>query len=201
MWALLLFLAWRRRRPVLRFCWWFVLLAMLPVEFLEHRTGANLYVPLAGMAIFAAVIFEDVARALAGILSREAVFRRVDRRLLLAVVVAIGVFGWAHRNSYLKAWLVRPAMARTGKLQGEIVQQFRALHPQVAPGSQVAILNDPVAPDDPLHGLETSFIAELWFHDRSVVVHLPRLNPLSPQDLAHMDHIFDFQQGTLVQVK
>jgi hypothetical protein len=201
MWALLLFLAWRRDRPVLRFCWWFVLIAPLPVEFLEHRTGANLYVPLAGMAVFGAVVFVDLARALAGVLGREAMLRRVDRRVLLAVVVAAGMYGWAERNRYLQEWLVRPAMARTGRLQAGIVRQFRVLHPHVAPGSQVAILNDPVEPGDPLNGLETSFIAELWFRDRSVVVRLPRLNPLTPEELARMDHVFAFEQGKLVQVK
>jgi len=201
MWALLLYLAWRRDRPVLRFCWWFVLITPLPVEFLEHRTGANLYVPLAGMAIFGAVIFADLARWLAGVPARETIFRRVDRRVLLAVIVAAGVYFWAHRNHYLKEWLVRPAMARTGKLQGEIVQQFRALHPHVAPGSRLAILNDPVEPNDPLNGLETYFIAELWFRDRSAVVYLQRLNRLSLEELAQMDHLFTFENGKLVQVK
>ena len=201
MWALLLYLALRKDRPVLRFCWWFVLIAPLPVEFLEHRTGANLYIPLAGMAVFGAVIFGDLARALAGVLAREAILRRVDRRVLLAVVVAAGVYFWAHRNHYLKEWFVRPAMARTGKLQWEIVQQFRALNPHVAPGSHVAILNDPVEPNDPLNGLETSFIAELWFRDRSVIVYLQRLNRLPPEELAQMDHLFAFENGQLVQVK
>jgi len=201
MWALLLYLAWRRDRPVLRFCWWFVLLTPLPVAFLEHRTGANLYVPLAGMAIFGAVIFVDLARALAAVLARETILRRVDRRVLLAVTVAAGVCFWAHRNGYLKEWLIKPAMARTGKAQGEMVEQFRALHPRVAPGSRVAILNDPVEPHDPLNGLETYFIAELWFRDRSVTVYLPRLNRLAPEELARMDHLFAFEEGKLVEVR
>jgi hypothetical protein len=201
MWALLLYLALRRDRPVLRFCWWFVLIAPLPVEFLEHRTGANLYVPLAGMAVFGAVIFADLARWLAGVLGREPIFRRVDRRVLLAVTVAAGVYFWAHRNDYLKEWLVRPAMAATGKLPAEILQEFRALQPHVAPGSHVAILNDPVEPNDPLNGLETYFIAELWFRDRSVVVYLQRLNRLPPEELAQMDHLFAFEGDKLVQMK
>jgi len=201
MWAQLFYLAWRRDRPVLRFCWWFVLITPLPVEFLERRTGANLYVPLAGMAVFGAVIFADLARWLAGVLAREAVFRRVDRRVLLAVTVAAGVYLWAHRNHYLKEWLVRPAMARTGKLQGEILEQFRTLHPHTAHGSRVAILNDPVEPNDPLNGLETYFIAELWFRDRSVTVYLQRLNHLPPEELAQMDHLLTFEKGKLVAVK
>jgi hypothetical protein len=193
-WVLLLYLALRRNRPVLRFCWWFVLIAELPVEFLEHRTGANLYVPLAGMAIFGAVIFADLARWIA---SGPA----GPRRVALAMIVAAGVYFWAHRNHYLKEWLVRPAMARTGKLPWQTVQQFRALHPQVAPGSHVAILNDPVEPNDPLNGLETYFIAELWFRDRSVTVYLQRLNHLPPEELARMDHLFAFEKGQLVEVR
>jgi len=197
MWALLFCLAWRKKRPLLRFCWWFVLIAPLPVEFLEHRTGANLYVPLAGMAIFGAVIFEDAARWLAARVGRQ---RRVARRAVMAVAVVAGLYCWAHRNHYLKEWLIRPAMAKTGKLQGEVVRQFRALSPRVAPGSRVAILNDPVEANDPLNGLETYFIAELWFRDRSVTVYLPRLNQLTAEELAGMDRVFTFQEGRLVQV-
>ena len=195
MWALLACLAWRKDRPVLRFCWWFVPIAELPVEFLANRTGANLYVPLAGMAIFGAVIFADLARWIASVVPR------VDRRVVLAVIVAAGVYLWAHRNHYLKEWFVRPAMARTGKAQWDIVQQFRALHPHVAPGSRVAILNDPVEPDDPLNGLETYFIAELWFRDRSVTVYLQRLNRLPPEELARMDRLLAFEKGRLVEVR
>jgi hypothetical protein len=195
MWALLFFLAWRRDRPVLRFCWWFVLIAPLPVEFLEHRTGANLYVPLAGMAIFGAVVFVDLAAWLA------TVVRRVDRRVVLAVTIAAGVYFWAHRNHYLKERFVRPAMAQTGKPEWEILRQFRALNPRVAAGDRVAILNDPVEPNDPLNGLETFFIAELWFRDRSVTVYLQRLNRLPPEELARLDHVYAFQDGRLVQVK
>ena len=200
-WALLLYLALRRDRPVLRFCWWFLLIAPLPVEFLEHRTGANLYVPLAGMAIFGVVIFVDLAGALAAVLAREKTFRRVDRWVLLAVTVAAGAGLWAHRNRYLREWLVKPAMAKTGQAQAEIIGQFRALRPHVAPGSRVAILNDPVEPNDPLNGLETYFIAELWFRDRSVTVYLQRLNHLPPEELAQVDRVLAFEEGKLVEVK
>jgi hypothetical protein len=92
-------------------------------------------------------------------------------------------------------------MAATGKLPAEILQEFRALQPHVAPGSHVAILNDPVEPNDPLNGLETYFIAELWFRDRSVVVYLQRLNRLPPEELAQMDHLFAFEGDKLVQMK
>ena len=63
------------------------------------------------------------------------------------------------------------------------------------PGSQVVILHDPST------DLETASIAQLWFRDRTVVIHLQRQNPLPPEELAKMDALFDFQNGKLVQVK
>lgn len=199
MWAILFILAWRRDRPILRFCWWFVLITPLPVEFLENRTGANLYIPLGGMAIFGAVVGTDLAAWLGTLVGR--LNRRIDRRVVMAVTMVAGVYFWAHRNHYLKERFVRPGMAATGRLEWEILQQFRALNPHVASGSRVAILNDPVEPNDPLNGLETYFIAELWFRDRSVTVYLQRLNHLPPEELAQLDHLYAFQDGRLVQLK
>jgi hypothetical protein len=54
---------------------------------------------------------------------------------------------------------------------------------------------------DPSTDLETASIAQLWFHDRTVQIHLQRQNPLPPEDLAKMDAWFDFQNGKLVRVK
>jgi hypothetical protein len=45
------------------------------------------------------------------------------------------------------------------------------------------------------------FIAELWFRDHSVKIHVAREEPLTPQELATMDAIFTFQGGKLVQLK
>jgi hypothetical protein len=45
------------------------------------------------------------------------------------------------------------------------------------------------------------FVAELWFRDRSLKIHVAREGPLAPQDLAKMDAIFTFQAGKLVQLK
>src|SRR4051812_11225827 len=43
-------LAFRRPRPVLRFCWAFLLIAPLPIEFLQGRGSASLYIPFIGWA-------------------------------------------------------------------------------------------------------------------------------------------------------
>ena len=172
------------RRPVLRFCWVFsIVIAPLPIEFLKGRSAACLAIPAVGLAVFAAVAMTDLAK-LAG-----------QRREVTAAIVVAAVCLWAHRIHYLKGWLVSPAMAQLGQTGWNTIGQFRALDPHVRPGSQVVFLHDPST------DLETASIAELWFRDRTVEIHLQRQNPLPPEELARMDALFDFQDGKLIRVK
>src|SRR5690349_23028546 len=64
-WLLVTWLAWRRPRPILRFCWFWMVLTPLPIEFLEGRGGATLYIPLMGWAVFVAVVFRDLVGSMA----------------------------------------------------------------------------------------------------------------------------------------
>ena len=181
-------LGWQAKAPAsqlaLRFCWVFsIVIAPLPIEFLKGRSAACLAIPAVGLAVFAAVTITE----LAGLASR--------RREVTAVVVVVAVCLWAHRVHYLKGWLVEPAMAQLGQTGWDVISQFRALNPHVQPGSQVVILHDPST------DLETASIAQLWFRDRTVVIHLQRQNPLPPEELAKMDALFDFQNGKLIRVK
>jgi hypothetical protein len=84
-------------------------------------------------------------------------------------------------------------MADLGRQTGDTLAQLRALNPRVKSGTQVAFLNDP------FDGWDMSFIAELWFRDKSLRFHLQRKTPLPPEELAKMT-VFDFQDGRLVQV-
>jgi hypothetical protein len=174
---------WFRSNTALRFCCLFsIAVAPLPIEFLKGRGAACLAIPAVGLAIFAAVAVTGIAK-----LAR--------RRELAALIVIAAVCLWAHRIHYLKGWLVEPAMAQLGRSGWQVIGQFRALNPQVRPGSQVAFLHDPST------DLETASIAQLWFRDRTVTIHLQRQNPLPPEELAKMDALFDFEDGRLVRVK
>ena len=192
-WVLLAWLAWRRQRPVLRFCWVFLMLTPLPLAVLEGRGAACLYIPLAGWAVFAAVVLTDVAGAVAHFLAEEPIFRRAGYAGLFAAILCTSFFLWAKKNDYNKREFVRGAMADLGRQTGDFIQQLRALNPHIKSGTQVAFLNDP------FDGWDTSFIAELWFRDKSLQFHLQRKTPLPPEELAKMT-VFDFQDGRLVQV-
>jgi hypothetical protein len=191
--VLLAWLAWRRQRPVLRFGWVFLMLTPLPIAVIPGRGAACLYIPLAGWAVFAAVVLTDVAGAAARFLAEEPIFRRAGYAGLFAAILCASFFCWAKRNDYLKREFVRVAMADMGRQTGDTIGQLRALNPRVKSGTDVAFLNDP------FDGWDMSFIAELWFQDRSLRFHLQNKTPLPPQELAKMT-VFDFQGGRLVQV-
>jgi hypothetical protein len=195
LWAVLAYLAWRRDRPVLRFLWWFMLLTPLPIEFLIGKSQACLYIPMIGWAIFGSVVFVDLASALARVLEAEPWGRRLGRGGIVALLTAVAIFCWARQNRQYKRTHAEPVMAELGHESWDAIQQFRALNPHVRPGSKVAFL------DDPFHSWDMLFLAELWFRDRSVDIHVERHGPLTPEELAKVDYIFTFRNGKLVELK
>jgi len=174
---------YRKRWPALGYCWIFSIgIAPLPIEFLQGRSGACLAIPAVGLAVFMAVAITELAKL-------------PGRRTVTAAVVVVVVALWAHRIHYLQSWLVEPAMVRLGQTGWGVIGQFRELNPHLPSGSRIVLLHDPST------DLETAFIAQLWFHDRTVEIHLQRQNPMTPRELAGMDALFDFQDGKLVRVK
>ena len=193
-WIFLAWLAWRRPRPVLRFCWAFLMLTPLPLAFLvETRGAACLYIPLAGWAVFAAVVLTDVAGAMARFLAAPPLFRLAGYAGWFAAILCAGFFFWAKQNDHWKRTQVRHSMADVGRQTGAVLDQLRALNPRVKPGSLVVFLNDP------FEDWDMKFIAELWFRDPTLKFHLQRKVPLPPEALAKMT-VFDFQDGRLVRV-
>jgi hypothetical protein len=195
-WAVLAYFAWRRPdRLALRFCWIYMLVTPLPIMFLEGRAGACLAIPFVAWAIYAAVLFTDFAEAVTRFLLREPVIGRLGREDVLLLVVAGAVLLWARLNWNQERSYVKPVVAALGGEMEKVIWQFRTVNPHVRHGSQVAFL------DDPLGSWDMLFVAELWFHDRSVHIHVPREGPLSAEDLAKMDSVFTFEDGCLMQVK
>ncbi|HTS26210.1 MAG TPA: hypothetical protein VMH81_10060 [Bryobacteraceae bacterium] len=194
-WAVLTYLAFRRRRAVLRFCWLYMLLSPLTIEFVDDRHGPYLYTILAGWAVFTSVVTEDLIRAAAAFLAGEPGFRRLGRSGTAALLVVSGVYLWGRQNHRLKELLLRPEMENLSPQTFDAIEQLRQMHPRVQPGSQVVFL------DDPFHNFDMAFIAELTFRDRSVTVRLNQATPLSPQEIAKADSVFTFEAGRLIRVR
>jgi hypothetical protein len=194
-WLSVVYLAWRRRRPELRFCSLMLAIAPLPIEFIPARAGACLCVPFIAWAIFGATVFVDVAKAAARFLSGDPVFRVLGRRGAFTLVIFVAVVLLIRRNEHLHRSYVGPAMAQTGVLTAQVLDQFRALNPHVRPHSSVVFLNDP------FQDWDMAFIAELWFRDRTVDIKLQRKTPLPPDQLARADYLFDYRDGRLIQLR
>ena len=194
-WLLATYLAWRRPRPLLRFCWVLAVVAPLPVEFLEGRSMAVLAVPAIGWAVLAAVAALGLARGIAGALAPDPGFRRLAPDTRLAVVLGGLILAWAAWNRTFYVRDVRPSMNDTGRPTAEVIREFDRLHPAVRPHSTVVFLNDP------FEAWDMAFIAELWFHDRTVTIRLQKKTPLTAEELARADYLFDWRGGRLVPVR
>jgi hypothetical protein len=195
LWAILFYLAFRRPRPALRFCWAFLLITPLPIEFLQGRGSASLYIPFIGWAIFLAIVCVDLASAAAEFLAAEPVFGRAGKQPLRAILLIGCIALWAHKNDYLKRTFVKPSMEQTGALTSDVLQQLQSLRPRVRPHTSVVFLRDPFA------GWDMAFITELYFQDRSLNIKLQQKTPLSNEELARVEHVFDYSEGRLVQLR
>lgn len=195
-WLTISYLAWRpAARPILRFCWAFLVITPLPIEFLPGKSQACLYIPMIGLAVFVVVVLVDLAQALVGVVAVEPIFRRVSRPVLMSVLVVAAIFYWGRENRLRQKRYVKPVMAALGAQTWQVIEEFRALHPHVRPHSHVVFLNDPFVEWDML------FIADLWFRDRTVTVRLQRMTPLSSQELEGSDAVFDYRDQKLIRVR
>ena len=195
LWVLLFYLAWRRKRPVLRFACLCLLVTPLPIEFLIGRAGACLYIPMLFWAIFVSVVFVDIADGAGGFLAREPGFRRAGAAWLSAALVAAGAAWWAHRNAELKRQFVDPNTVDFAPQTWDAIQQLKAIRLKPRPRSTVVFLNDPLGTFD------MSFIAELVFLDRTVTIRLNRQTPMSGGEIASAGYVLDYRDGRFVRVR
>jgi hypothetical protein len=194
--AFMAYLAWHRAdRPVRRFLFWYLVVVPWPIEFLPGKREACFALLMVGGAAFVAVVFEDAVDLAARYVSREFKLPPLGRGILAGVMVAAAVFVWVHDQRLLRLDVGKAPMTTLGWETWDIIQQMRAssFHPR--PGSSVAFL------DDPFHNLDMYYLARLWFHDRSVRVHVASEPPLSDQDLARMDYVFTFENRKLIRIR
>jgi len=189
-------LAWRHNRPLLRFCWIYIMVTPLPVEFIIGRDQACLYVCMAGWAVMAATLFTHwLTRAAAKVVDADPQSRPVLRVRTMFAVTAMLLFAFG--NWRFKETYITPVMPGLGQLTMDVLAQFRAQNPQVRPGATVIFLDDPWANA----GFDMSFIAELWFRDRKTRVLLNQVSHLPPDEIAKADAVFTWQDGKLIRVR
>jgi hypothetical protein len=190
------YLAWRKNRPVLRFCWFWILLTPLPITFILARDQACLYVTMAGWALFAATVFTDWLPCAARVIAGEPLIGRLGQARVRVGLAAIAMLAYAWLGWRYEQVNVAPNIHLLGPRTEAVLAQFRAVNPHVPKSAKVVFLDDPW-PDT----YDMSFIAELWFRDRKSVVYLNNKNPLPPAQIAAADAVFTWRDDKLIRVR
>jgi len=187
-WSIVTLIAWWSKDRLLRFCWWWMVLTPLPIQFV-YRLGPALYIPLAGWTIFAAGL-------VAGVIHRISQWVKPPVRIPLAtglVLLAVIPFAINARDSVQERY--KPDMANQGNLTATVIAQLDLIRPPVRQRARWLFLNDPF--DD----YDMFFIARLWAHRRDIYIRLARKDPVPLEEQDKYDSIFGFDNGKLIQLK
>jgi len=188
-WAAITYLAWRRKQPLLRWCWIAIVVTPLPVEFLEGRRAAVLAIPLAAWALFTTTLVTQAVDALATFFDGEPGFRLLGREWRVAVMLGYLLFLWSAQNRWAKEL---HAGKEPNGLTAHLIAEFDRLHPRLRPHTATVFLNDP------FEGWDLYFIAQLWCRDRTLEF---RLEDKTHDPLNRFDYVFDYRDGKLVQLE
>ncbi|QOY90661.1 hypothetical protein [Paludibaculum fermentans] len=188
---------WRRSRPLL-FAWCFLLASLLPVAFIAHYAAFFLYLPMAGWALYAAVLLVMVRRLLASLLVR--VVRvggtRAERLRMISVAVLplllVSCLAPCHRRESMKTLRTFISVQPPSR---QLAGEMTALQPGLPHGGRVLFLRDPFARDDYF----LLFLTRLLYRDMSIIVERAPLGQGPLIQHGHYDAVFGFQHGHLVR--
>ena len=167
-------------RPLL-FAWCFVLVSLLPVAFIAHYGAFFLYLPMAGWALYAAVLLHTARR----MLLRRLVRLRIASIAGLPMLVALFLAPHHQRESITAMRTFQSVQPPSRQLAGELI----ALCPRLPRGARVLFVGDPFAHDEYF----LLFLTRLLYRDMSITV------DRAPCDARRggYDAVFAFQQGQL----
>ncbi len=187
---LLLAVAALARSRKLGVCWVFYVVGVLPVAFISERGLPHVWLPTAGLLIYAAIL---------AVSARDALFGRFLPRswqpagqVMLFILAAVFMLKVHPDNLYIfEGWQPEYTSIR------QVRESFQRLCPAMQPKSTVLIVTDP------LNGtFSTVFLIQLLYRDSSIVVNqLFRYEkPLTREQWAGYNYIFDFVDGKLVRL-
>jgi len=174
-----------RSRPLI-FCWCFMMIAPLPVSFIETR-GLNVwYIPFAGWAIYGATLLLSALHKLLPSRSRLRESLTVTMFLTVAVLLVI-----AHTRQRSYTFLGNAGGDQTIK---RFVTQFAELSPSLFPGSRTLLL------DDPFSTREWTPVLLLRLYYRNPALEIQRVKMPEDQGViagSSYDYVFDCRNDTL----
>jgi hypothetical protein len=156
--AMLALALWWRSRPMV-FAWCFLLISLLPVAFIAHYAGFFLYLPMAGWALYGAVLLETIR----GFLVRRgsATLQRISA-VAMPVLLAAFLAPYHFREGAKALHDFKSVQPPTR----ELAAQFLALRPRLPRGARVLLIGDPL-PQNEYYAL---FLTRLVYRDMTLQV-------------------------------
>ena len=196
--ALIVIALWVRSRAA----WFgliFFVIVQLPVSFIPARLGFVLYLPLAGLALYAAVCLVHFKAGLSRMVS-EALGNRATAgaasptsasiALFLATAVVIAVVDY---RNWPRAQDPRFSPYRN------TVADFSRLYPSLSHGSKLLFLHTSL--DDTY---DLVFVLRLYYRDPDIFItelNGPPAQRIPLNRLPNYDHIFDFEDGHYIELE
>lgn len=192
--TLIVIALWMRSRVV-----WFGLLffaiTALPVSFIPARLGFVLYIPLAGLALYAAVClvrFKDsLCRLIGDALDRPIVPSGVITSVVLFLVTALVMGAIDYRY-----WQQAPDPKYSSFKN--TVADFSQLYPSLPHGSRLLFVRSPFDPN-----WDLVFVLRMYYHDPDIFItdlNGPPAQRIPLNRLPRYDHIFDYLDGHYIEL-
>lgn|GEM_PF-1155724 len=170
------------------------MVGILPVAFIPWRGLNAVYIPLAGIATYGAVLLETMRRRLACALDKRLpeLFGVKSSAALLFFVVAAALLvtptSLIYSYESMRMHEYEPI--------GSFMRQLSALHPQIDKTAMVLVVEDPFGE----FNWASLFIIHLVYREPGIVVHrLASMDPKpTPEEIAHYDYRLAFD-GKLVR--
>jgi hypothetical protein len=185
LYAVLLIIAAMLRNRVLAFCWVFLAVTPLPVNFIPQRGAFVMYLPFVGWAIYAATVL---------VLLRDRIARTelATARVALFVVAAAGL--WCLQRPGTDRLRIEAKRDWSSNPITRMAHDLREIHPALPHASRVLFLNDGFDTDN----WTPVFVLRLMYRDRGLEVERAKMNQGIGREGTYQ-HVFDYREGRYVE--
>ena len=190
--GLLAVLAFLLRSRLMWFGLLFFQITLLPVSFISAREGFVLYLPIAGLALYGAVLLVWIKDRLLGVSPRVL---RVSSSLAMTLLFlsTAAALGAAH----LKHW--QAPLASKDSPYRTTAEGLSRLYPTLPHGASILFVRSPL--DGATYDL--IFVLHLLYRDNDLVItqlNGPREQRIPLDHLGHYDHIFTYEADRYVEL-
>ncbi len=168
----------------------FFVIGLLPVSFVDARLGFVLYLPLAGMALYAAVCLGRIKDQLRALIPSLRAVSPTSAAVGFFIVMAVimSVIGYKH-------WPRAPNPRYSPyKLAAA---EFPRLYSRMPHGAKLLIVHSPI------ENWDLVFLLRILYRDNDLfmtIMNGPEAQRIPLERLGHYDHIFTFEDGHYVEL-